>query len=180
MSYSWCPQTPTGPSATFGVWQHQIDFSPKWCQKEVAPYLYCANGGFPERHQRSQRAGYWRANPVSSSHSLSAFLIPVPQTRLTASGPVSVIAGGQVRQLKILSPHENREISKDRDSSAFSTRFAQILVPLARKYVLAVAISRASVANSRWARKFSEPTAVEQFVRKGLGPSIAVSNRANR
>ncbi|MBX7483862.1 hypothetical protein, partial [Qipengyuania qiaonensis] len=76
--------------------------------------------------------------------------------------------------------HENREISKDRDSSAFSTRFAQILVPLARKYVLAVAISRASVANSRWARKFSEPTAFEQFVRKGLGPSIAVSNHENR
>ena len=59
------------------------------------------------------------------------------------------------------------EISKDPDSDFF-LRFAQILAPLARKYVLAVAISRASVANSRWARKFLEPSAVEQFVRKGL------------
>ena len=103
-----------------------------------------------------------------------------PQSRYSAIGPVSVIAGGQVRQQKILLPHANREVSKDRDSSACLTRFAQILVPLAQKYVLAVAISRASVAHSRWARKFSEPTTVEQFVRKSLGSSIAVSNHANR
>ena len=110
----------------------------------------------------------------------SATLLFVTNSRQSVFGPISVIGGGQVRQQITLSPHENREISKDWDSSVFSTRFAQILVPLARKYVLAVAISRASVANLRWARKFSEPTAVEQFVLKGLGPTIAVSNHANR
>ena len=57
---------------------------------------------------------------------------PKPRKRTDRWRPSFSHCGRPGSTAEILSPHENGEISKDRDSSAFSTRFAQILVPLAR------------------------------------------------
>ncbi|MBL8657073.1 MAG: hypothetical protein JNJ92_06900 [Altererythrobacter sp.] len=77
---------------------------------------------------------------------MTAFSKVTPETGQSPDGPVSVIAGGQVRRQKNLSLHANWEISKDRDSDTFSTRFAQILASLARKSIDAIAIPRALIA----------------------------------
>ena len=76
---------------------------------------------------------------------MSASHEQIPVSGLIAYGPVSVIAGGQVRRQKNLSLHANWEISRDRDSDTFSTCFAQILASLARKSIDAIAIPRALI-----------------------------------